>query len=158
MPVLPLGSDNTGITPVPDEIAPSLEQIWKQSNDLFVNNRGLHLSQHANGPSTPVAALELDLPASNTWKLCDLTGQVIRVESQPAARGILADYWKGIWHHDSGTYKVCDSMPDGNRTCTEFISQVAIKAVRDPHYDTIEESSIIRRVSASNAMHLCLER
>ena len=42
-------------------------------------------------------------------ELPDLTGHVTRDDTQPFARGKAADYWKGVWHHDSRTYKVSES-------------------------------------------------
>jgi hypothetical protein len=79
---------------------------------VLSSNQGLYLAQNKTESTTPFEALEPNTSRGNNWELPDLTGKVKRVETQPAARGVVADYWKGIWHHGSRMYKVCDPMPN----------------------------------------------
>lgn len=87
---------------------PSLEHLWNISHDVLPNNHSLYSPQDGTRTKTLVEALELNTSRGNYWELPDLTGKVTRVETRPAARGVVADYWKGIWRHGPQMYKVTD--------------------------------------------------
>lgn len=122
MPALPASSPVAAQSHVVDQppvledadSEPSLEYLWTKAHDVLANNQGFYLSQDETSANTPAETLELSTSRGNHRELPDLTGKVTRVETEPAARGVVADYWKGIWHHSSRIYKVCDLVPDMN--------------------------------------------
>jgi len=86
------------------------EDMWNEADDIFAHDHYFYSSQDKKRSNISVPIVEFNMSSGSNWNLPDLTGKVTQVETRPAAQGMLADYWKGVWQHNSRIYKVCDPI------------------------------------------------
>ena len=90
----------------------SFEHRWKESQNYnaFINGDTDHYTEgHRDGVVGNLNQLppkHSNASVERSRELRDLTGHVTRDNTQPFARGRVADYWKGVWHHNSRMCKV----------------------------------------------------